>query len=52
MALKKEKETKNKTHPETMPRGGEVGGRNCQPGTLSPVELSFKNEGEIKDISR
>ena len=26
MALKKEKETKNKTHPETMPRGGEVGG--------------------------
>ena len=49
MSLEKEKENKNKTPWDNAKSGG---WKNCQPGILSPVELSLKNEGEIKDISR
>lgn len=35
MALKKEKENKNKTHPETMPRGGGGGSGGMAGGTVN-----------------
>ena len=46
MALKKEKETKNKTHPETMPRGGEVGGEKLS--TWDYLQWNYLSKMKVK----